>query len=597
MYVLEVIPLSRTAPPHPLSYRNRENLAPGTIISIPLRKKIVAGLVVASIPVREAKAQIKTASFSLSKSSTSEVGVLPMPLMKAASAIALYYATTVGAVLSALLVPVLPERIPTRFIKGTGFSIQPIEKPMLGRKKYYEDVLGEEKKSKGTTLLVVSTQAEADEWANFYKPLKPLVLSGKLSGKRRETAMARAVGAAIDETSVSTRTAAPSLIIATPGFSWIPIPHLSRIIIERVSAGSYVLPKRPHINIVVALTELARARNIPVVYGDYPLPLEYRSNPSKPLTEKPLGTITLFDVRAQKEDDKITGATWKAIPDTILTQIRDVLEKNGRVAVLAVRKGYAPTVVCRDCGTAVIDEQGRALSLSIANGKRILRSTDGATIESAKALCKHCGSWNLMPLGIGVERVEEELRKTFPDSEDSIIVGTEAMLSTLSLEDPVDLGIVASADALLSLPFWRARERFVRIGLMLAERSKKVIVASRHEGTDAALTALTSPTTSSFWADELALRKALHYPPFGTLIWFLVGGSAARIEDARALITNVCAPLTPIHLAPRPISASILRGISVLQLPDGAWPDETLSARISELSPVIRVHIDSESLW
>jgi primosomal protein N' len=171
------------------------------------------------------------------------------------------------------------------------------------------------------------------------------------------------------------------------------------------------------------------------------------------------------------------------------------------------------------------------------------------------------------------------------------------MLSTLSLEDPVDLGIVASADALLSLPFWRARERFVRIGLMLAERSKKVIVASRHEGTDAALTALTSPTTSSFWADELALRKALHYPPFGTLIMFQVEGSAARIEDARALITNVCAPLTPIHLAPRPISASILRGISVLQLPDGAWPDETLSARISELSPVIRVHIDSESLW
>ncbi len=63
MFVLEVIPLSRTAPPQPLSYRSSAKVSIGTIVSVPLRKKTVPGLVVDCVPVREAKAQLKTGVF------------------------------------------------------------------------------------------------------------------------------------------------------------------------------------------------------------------------------------------------------------------------------------------------------------------------------------------------------------------------------------------------------------------------------------------------------------------------------------------------------------------------------------------------------
>ena len=609
MFVLEVIPLSRTAPPQPLSYRSREKVAPGNIVSVPLRKKTVHGLVIDCIPVREAKAQLKTASFSLSRSSSESIGSLPPALLKAGRAIALYHATTLGAVLSALLVPVLPETLPTRFVPGAGFDIDCIEMPMLNRKKRYKSLIGNIEQ-KGVTLLVVPTQAEADEWAMLLKSLRPLVISGKLSGKRRDLAIMRGADA---------RT---GLIIATPGFSWIPIPNLSRIIIERISGGSYSLSKRPHLNLIFALTELARARNISIMYGDYPLPLEYRTNPKKPLKEAPQGKITLLDTRTRK-DGKIQAreepVAWKAIPDGLRNEIKKTVDADGRAAVLAVRRGYAPTVVCKDCGSAVTDAYGRALSLITIKGQRVLRSTDGTSVESAEMVCKNCGSWNLMPLGIGVERVEEELRVAFPDApivaidQDSstsrtklltsisapgtIIIGTESMLSWLSPEQPLELGVIASADSLLSLPFWRARERFVRIGLMFAERAQRIIVATRHAKEDAVLSALTSPTTSEFWQEELALRKALNYPPFGTLIVFQSEGSNARIADARAAITTVCTPFIPIDLPPRAISATNFRGISVLHLPENAWPDTELSNRISRLSPAIRVHINSESLW
>ncbi|MBA3789004.1 hypothetical protein H0X32_01245 [Patescibacteria group bacterium] len=619
MYVLDIIPLSPTAPSVPLSYRSRTKFPAGTLINVPLRKKIVPGLVIGSIPVHEAKSALKAATFSLSKSSPEELGKLPPAYLAAAQDIATYHATTLGAVLSSLLVPVLTEEMLFQFSKKRTSSSTPnprntierIEAPLLSRRAVYEKYVEKKSSKNGTTLLVVPTLVEMNEWAILLKKYAPLLISGKLSGKRREEAITRACGAR------------DRLVIVTPAFSWIPIPQLERIIIDRVSAGSYTFPKRPYIDLCHALAALAFARNIPLVYGDYPLPLEYRIDPIKPLVEK-AGTIEIRDVRTdtgdRKNESKKSHGPWKAIPDDVRKDIKSTLTKEGRVVVLAVRHGYSPTVVCRDCGTTVTDEYGRILSFVIEGTKRLFRSVDGATIEAAHTRCKVCDSWNLLPLGVGVDRVEEELRMAFPDSPlvsltqealskasfkkvrtsldvpGTIVVGTEGMLPWLSPEMPFDLGVIASADSLLALPFWRARERFVRIGLMLAERATRTIVATRHPE-DAALLALISPTTTGFWKEETEMRKILHYPPFGTLIVFQVEATATQLTHARAVIRDACEAFLPIELPPRQISPTIWRGVSVLQLQGGMWPDVKLSERLSRLPPSIRVHIDSETLW
>ncbi len=63
----------------------------------------------------------------------------------AARKIAEYHATTLGAVLSALLVPVLSESLPERLVKGSAFEIEPVELPMRARMKRYVDSIGKEK--------------------------------------------------------------------------------------------------------------------------------------------------------------------------------------------------------------------------------------------------------------------------------------------------------------------------------------------------------------------------------------------------------------------------------------------------------------------
>jgi primosomal protein N' (replication factor Y) len=367
-------------------------------------------------------------------------------------------------------VPTLLEIKPFTLSKGLGAGVEKIEAPFLKRLDSYQNYISDTY----TVLLVVPTQVEADDWSLRLKKYSPLVLSGKLTGERREAALTRARSS--DDI--------PRIIIATPGFVWVPIPNLCRIVIERASAGSYSLPKRPYLDLRYALAALARERAIPLTYGDYPLPLEYRDDPNSPLT-KIIGSIEVIDVRTPKTEKAKAGQTntkptWKAVPDTFITQIKETLSTGGRVAVLAARRGYAPTVVCGDCGTAVADEHGRALSLATEKGVRVFRSSDGTVSQGADVFCKNCGGWNLNPLGIGIERVEEELRLAFPDtllvriSEESkrvaslkkvraeidtagtIIIGTEMMLPWISPDMPVDLGIIASADSLLALPFWRS---------------------------------------------------------------------------------------------------------------------------------------------
>lgn len=603
MYIIQVIPLSRTAPPEPLTYRSRSALIAGTLVEISLRKKTVLGLVVASESVQQAKSELKLANFSITKSVLTERGTLPPALRTAAQAIARYHATSVGAVMASVVAPIIPEEVPTRLDHGEGFAIETLEGPRTRREEVYEKHISTD----SVTLLVVPTLAEARAYGKRFHTHKPLTITSAVSQKKRDEAIARACS-----------TDAPSLIICTPSYSFLPIPHLSRIIIERISAGGYVFPKRPYIDMRIGLTELAQAREIPITYGDYPLPLEYRGKPAQPIKHVAETKVQILDARELREE----GTKWLAVPDPVRKEMARVLAKNGTIGVLAARRGYAPSVVCKDCGTAVTDEYGRTLSLSIANNTRVFRSADGRTIENIdgkKILCAKCGSWNLQPLGIGIERVGEELRAAFPDTElihidkdtasaklqkqlstppetGRIIIGTEAMLPCLSPETPLTLGIIASADSLLAVPFWRSRERFVRVGLMLAERSQRLFVVTRRSE-DTALSAISDPTTSTFWEEELGLRKLLQYPPFGSLIVFHIEGSSERIAEAQKYILEVCAPHTVVVLPTRAISKTTLKGTVVLQLPKGTWPDPVLSQKLAVLPPFVRTLVDPETFF
>jgi primosomal protein N' (replication factor Y) len=353
-----------------------------------------------------------------------------------------------------------------------------------------------------------------------------------------------------------------------------------------------------------------------LAHGDYPLPLELRPVPDAPLAEAPAKGARVIDASAER----LEGEAFRAVPKPILAELGKATAQGGRAAVLAARKGYAPAVVCRDCGHAVRDEEGRALGFYQERGERLFRSADGKTVRAADLACAVCGSWNLLPLGIGVERAAEEVREALPDARvvlvdaealktpravqaarkkmrepGAVIVGTEAMLPLLDPEEPLDYAAVASADSLLALPFWRARERFVHIGLTLLDRAKRAAIATRRRE-DAAVSFLEHPGDGAFFAEEASLRKALGYPPYARLLVFHAEVPPARAEDAAKRIAAALGPVPYARLPDRRIRAQARVSV-IAKVPAAAWPDEALAMRVAALPPWVSVAVDTESLW
>ncbi len=605
MYVLDVIALSPTSPAAPLSYRSKEHLKPGAIVSITLRNTPIHGVVVGATEVRDAKSLLKNATFALAKSVRYTDGMLPASLMKAAHTIALYHAVPLGAVLHALLSDAIAVDLPRVLVEGDAYRLDDCEYPRMVRYRKYRSIIED---TKGAVLLVVPTIAELQECKQVFSDLSPIVLSGELKPEARRQALVEAVSST-------------GLIIATPAFSFAVIRALGHVIIERPSAGTYRMPRRPNLDRVRSLLFLAEARRLPVTLGDYPLPLEYRPRPEDGLFNTPSGEALVVDVR----EAFAQGEAWKALPDSSLREIKQVLKDRGRILILASRKGYAPYVVCKDCGTALKDEQGRSYALATVGGVRVLRTADGNVKATDKTTCPVCGSWNLLPLGVGVERVFEELTTAFPEETivrfDSdtiktdvaarkamkgyketggILLGTETVLPWLSYglnnDDTFDLAVIASMDSLLALPFWRSRERFVRVGLILCERAKRVLIHTR-QTEDSALEAVLAPKDTTFFREELSLRNALTYPPFGTLIAFHAEGTQKRLLEAKILLTGVVLPHSLALLPERTLGKNEYRQTFILHLKDDTWPDQTLSERIQTLPPFIKTVIDPESFW
>ena len=611
MYVIDVIPLSRTAP-GVLSYRSKQDLAVGTIVSITVRRTATQGIVVGSMPVTAAKEMLKHARFLLSRSIPSASGSLPQAVLSAAERAAAYHATTSGAVLAAMFSEHIRTGIelPAAALEqGKGYEQRICEAPLQERTAEYTKAIRTCTASGKAALLIAPTLPELTYWKDAFAKQKPLVLSGALTGPKRAKAITEAA-------------AHTGLIIATPSFSWVPIEQLRLMILDRVSAGTYTLPKRPYLSIPYAVDALMQERAVPLMIGDFPLPLEYRK-PGTLLSAQSAAHVKVIDARKPK-DSQEAEQPWTAIPASVLNSMRAEINDGGRVVVLAARKGYAPSVVCRDCGQTQTDERGMAYSFSIAGNERVFRTSDGHEIE-AKRACQRCESWNLLPLGVGIERVEEELRAVFPEAPillvppelltsprkartavqeshqtGSILIGTEALLPWLYAGIQPDarlpLGVIASADSLLSQPFWRARERFVRLTYFLAGLCSDVLLITRHPD-DTAVDAAAHPDSPAFWQEERTLRQALMYPPYGTLITLTMEGSQMKLGFMAKEMLAQLEKYNPAQLPSRNIQGSVWRITIVLNLPANAWPDTELASYIQQLPPTVRVRINPESLW
>ena len=238
----------------------------------------------------------------------------------------------------------------------------------------------------------------------------------------------------------------------------------------------------------------------------------------------------------------------------LLAELGKIADAGGKAVLLLNRRGVAPALHCRACGsTPRCDNCDVALTL---HADRRLHCHHCGSARTAPELCPSCGAAELARLGAGTERLEAELRDRLPELEllrldaDAVAHGRRVadVLSRFAVADRavllgtqmvakghhfagVALAAVVDADTGLAVPDLRAEERTFQLVTQLAGRSGRdapgrvIVQTYRPDARPIALAA--RHAVDEFLAGELDRRRALGYPPFRHLVTLVVSGPTA----------------------------------------------------------------------
>ncbi|HEY4512242.1 MAG TPA: hypothetical protein VJH63_01120 [Candidatus Paceibacterota bacterium] len=629
MKLLSILPIARGVRKEILTYFSSDNISLGTIVSIPIRKKTIPGIIVESKDALEAKAEIKEMPFAIKKIIRhKDSAALPDWLMKAAKNIAKDNATSAGAVIAALVPKIALENPGIFFQKklknethASGFEILAIQSPATDRFDTYRSIIRESFAKKMSIAVICPTEdSVADISALISKGIEKYMLAFVNVKSKRYISKWRAQ--AFDASH-------PMLLVGTSNMLSLLPQSVGTIIIEEESSQFYKQRRQPFLDARSSAREIARSRNFRLIIGDSLLTVEA-------LTEIKNGSIIeysrigkrnphkiqtlLVDMKIQKKDGKNEKEFVVLSPD-LKEMISYAKYAKKKLFIYSVRRGISPQTICQDCGTSVKCDYCEAPAvLHTRNNNKIFICHHCGVKRDANETCRVCGGWNLKPFGIGIERIEEEIKllgdfaltridsdvcKSLKDVKtkikefflrSDILLGTDLALRYLPAES-VNFVAIVSLDTLFSLPDFRTNERVMHTILDVKSKATENILLQARDLKQQVIEQSLSGDLEGFVKDELEARKKFGYPPFSKIVKLTVTGQRETVKtDARIVAEklNVWKPLV------FPAFIKSVRGQTslhiMLKLPHEKWPDKKLSDILFSLPQSVKIDTSPQSL-
>ena len=298
-----------------------------------------------------------------------------------------------------------------------------------------------------------------------------------------------------------------------------------------------------------------------------------------------LPEVKVVDLKKDKPQKGSWGVSW--LSPTLVTALKENLDKNEQSMLFLNRRGYAPLTICRDCGHRIQCPNCTAWLTEHKNTKRLICHHCGYSMPIPKT-CPECHSEDgLTACGPGVERIAEEVSKRFPDAkiavissditsslkevsevfdkmekgEVNILVGTQILAKGHHFPSLTLVGIV-DADLGLMGSDLRATERTYQLLSQVsgragrAEKKGTVYIQTLYPD-NAVLQALIHNDRSRFLDLEKQSRKILRMPPFGKLAAIIVSGANQNVTEKTAILLGQTAPnndyISTLGPAPAPI--------------------------------------------
>jgi len=281
--------------------------------------------------------------------------------------------------------------------------------------------------------------------------------------------------------------------------------------------------------------------------------------------------VEVVDLRGEPPEPGEHGHTW--LSRRLREAMTETLAAGDQIILLMQRRGWAPLLLCRDCG-ARIRCPSCSVSLVVHRRSSDLRCHYCGHRAAIPSSCESCGGTLLDAVGAGTEKVAELLARDYPDvpvaildrdtvrrrdglrhslgafaaGKVRILVGTQMVAKGHHFPDVTLTGVI-SADALLGLPDFRAAERTFQLLTQVAGRSGRGsrpgrVIIQTYFPDHPAVRHATSHDVTSFLDDELVFRNAFGYPPTTRMAVVRYESSDTRAATAAAtLAARAAAPL------------------------------------------------------
>jgi primosomal protein N' (replication factor Y) len=259
------------------------------------------------------------------------------------------------------------------------------------------------------------------------------------------------------------------------------------------------------------------------------------------------------------------------ISDPLANQLSEALSRNEQAILLLNRRGYSNFIFCpsckhilhcRNCDVTLTFHKtpARRSDSEVGPGRSVAQfaTITGKHIRTGCAVCHYCGSQTLVPekcplcgkgmamIGLGAQRLEEELAKRFPqakvsrvdsdsmkgadyyrvlrdfsDGRINVLAGTQMLAKGLHFPNVTLVGII-SADTSLYLPDFRANERTFQLISQVAGRAgrsakKGIVFVQTFLGNQPAIQFALKGDFDGFVKEELKHRQNCNLPPFWRL--------------------------------------------------------------------------------
>ncbi len=538
MNIITVIPIARGIGKENLTYFTSSEVQLGSLVQVPLRKKLIEGLVISIEDARSRKADLKTADFALKKvSSLVSKPFLSLPAMEAIKEIARYHACTTGAAL----------------------------KIFLTKKIIDELKAGKRKETETKTVVICPTK------------MQQRIIKEKT--KKEKDALVLL----------------PSSLLDIPRSA-------SRIIIENDGSRAYKGISRPFIDFRYAFKIYAEKAGIKISYEDslarienIKLPIKSR----KPAVERIISDLKRkenekFNIIGDDLRKSLLSIKHSPAEIFILSTRKGhsgvlVCQDCGQAVLctrcqapltlhLSKKEGEYNNLLCHHCG-----HRETALKKCLTCGGWRLKAF-GIGVEKAE------------------EEVNAFLKKNGISNDSVAVGTEASLLPLmLHRKEKISTFCVISLDSMLSLPDFSINERIMRLLLNVEEQvSGKMIVQTKNIK-HPLLLEWQKNDLNAFYEREIAERKALGYPPFNVFIKLSVKGEKEKVAAEMKKITTLLSEWK-LSVFPAFIKTQNNQHIlhALISVKKEYWEDparsEELSVLLLSLPPSVTINVNPESM-